>query len=175
MDARDRTHQEEPEATRSADAPARPQPSRRVHALQRSAGNRAVSALLAREPDDATPADTRKADSGIGVVTLTGIGAIPVLSVSLGPERRPAGPSGGGASGDRDTKTQTATFSSRVGEHSVKLAQAVAAGTPVAGDIAISGAVVFKLAGAFLTSYSMSPGGGSDPTESFAIVFEPAA
>ena len=121
MDARDTTRQEEPEAVRGAAAAAPPQPARRVHSLQRSAGNRAVSALLAREPDDATPADARKPESGIGAVTLAGVGTIAIISMSLGPERRPSGVGGGGTTGDRDTKTQSASFTSRVGDHSAKL------------------------------------------------------
>src|SRR3954466_8270344 len=55
-----------------------------VLALQRSAGNQAVSALLARAPAPAQPKEKAESAGGSGArVTLPGIGTIAVESVGL--------------------------------------------------------------------------------------------
>ena len=146
----------------------------RARALQRSAGNRSVSALLAREPDDAQPEDSRTSDppksAAGGVATLDGIGAIPLLSVTIGAPGGSFGFGGGGATG-RSVPNQL-MCTSAVGDHSPKLNQAVATGASMAADVLIGTAFHLALAGAMVSSYSASGAGGDAPTESWSLVFE---
>jgi hypothetical protein len=113
----------------------RPQPIHDVLALQRSAGNQAVAAMLAREPE------TQQA----GHVTLTNIGKIPVHSFwrSSAPGR-----------GDRDAATELC-FVSKIGAHSTKLTQAMSSGTPVDGDIDVK-ALKVKITNAFVSHYQVA-------------------
>jgi hypothetical protein len=99
---RRRTEQSEPE--RSERAPERPPAGLDVLALQRSAGNHAVSALLARQPTDTEEAAPAKA-------TLTRVGVIPLDSFSQN------------LSGPRQIETGEPSINcvSKVGGHSGKL------------------------------------------------------
>ena len=100
MDTRDKARrvQRELDEARPGDRPALPEQAGRVLALQRSAGNRSLSARLARDPDTSTTDDTTKAQSSGGVVTMPGIGAVPVTSVRFGETPRVhSGPGAGAA------------------------------------------------------------------------------
>jgi hypothetical protein len=71
-----RTHEQEPEDVKAK--PPAPAPRPRVHAnllaLQRSAGNRAVSSILAREPDKTSPPTGATAAPRVNYVFLMGSG-----------------------------------------------------------------------------------------------------
>src|SRR4051794_7214738 len=98
-------------------------PAGRVLELQRSVGNRAVAALVARDPKPgAAPAKERHYE-----VKFPDIGTIEVLSWSWGESGR--GRHGSGGTG-RVTSNEL-NFSSEVGPHSAALMNATASGTPL--------------------------------------------
>jgi type VI secretion system (T6SS) effector Hcp len=146
MRVRDEQTRSEPAARRSKLGPGDP-----VLALQRSAGNRAVGALLARQPaETATDADTQTR------VVLPGIGTVPLLSFSWN-----VGYNG------RSTELQ---LQSVQGDHSAKLARASIDGTAMDVEvIAPRGGVTMHifLKGALVSSYSLSS--GDRPTESWTL------
>ena len=138
-------------------APARPPES--VLALQRSAGNQAVSALLARSPEPAKPKDEKASGAR---ATLPGIGTIPLLSVSFG---------GGG---NKAGSVREIVVSSKVGEHSPKLFKASLDGQPMEVEVVLpsgTSALRLTLKGALVTSYSTS-GQDEHATESWTLNFE---
>ncbi len=115
-----------------------------VLALQRSAGNAAVSALLAREPVAEELKSAEKADtSATGTVTLTGIGAIPLLAFSMGGSGRSKGES-------------SFEFTSKPGPHSDKLIRALTEGTVVDAEVVLTSGLKIKLLKASIASYSTS-------------------
>src|SRR5215218_11432549 len=125
-----------------------------VLALQRSAGNKAVSALLARSPDTAKPKQDDKSAATEGArATLPGIGTIPLLSVSFGGGRAPTA----GATGPGEARTpQEIVFSSKAGEHSPMLFKAAHDGKPMDVDVIMpSGKSTrrLKLSKAIVSSY----------------------
>jgi hypothetical protein len=146
----------------------RPPAADRVLALQRSAGNQAVSALLARSPDATKRKDDEKGAAAAGArATLSGIGTIPLLSVNFGVTRAPTGR---GEEGKAPTP-QEIVFSSKVGEHSTKLNKAVLDGQPMEVEVILpagGSTLRLKLKGAIVSSYSTSGGEGS-ATETWAL------
>ena len=107
--------EEEPVHEHATPAPPARTAADDVLALQRSAGNRAVSAMLAREP---APADA-KAPAAAATATLSGIGTIPLLSVNLDAGRGIQGPVGRGS--DRDSQgPREIVVTSRQGKHASK-------------------------------------------------------
>ncbi len=161
-----------PEALDQGRQVARPLPaagSGRVRALQRSAGNRSLSALLARDPDTPVPEEgpAQMSTGGTGVVTLGDIGAIPVGSATLGgPQGQPTHMGGGGSAGRSNPREMS--FTSIVGDHSPKLFKALSDGTSMPGDVAV-GDFHVTLTGAIVSRYSTS--GGDTPAESWALNF----
>jgi hypothetical protein len=156
MDRRTRQRQDEPER-RAADERQVPRsPADAVLDLQRGAGNRAVSSLLARAPDtkEAAVTGTR--------ATLPDIGTIPLQSVQLGGSRHP-----GRGRGEEDEK-QTGgeiVVSARVGKHSQALLKASLDGKPMTVEIVIAGGereLRLELKGAIISSYSAGSGGGEE-------------
>jgi hypothetical protein len=117
MRARDeQTRGESTTERRTAAAGAEP-----VLALQRTAGNRAVNALLARQPvETTTEAATTEADRQMRAV-LAGVGTIALLSYSVG--------------GDDRYRTHDVHFMSEQGDHSAKLAQAAIDGSAMDVDV----------------------------------------
>src|SRR5688572_8165504 len=114
------------------ESPRRPV-AERVLALQRSAGNRAVSDLLARSPD------AKEAEKGAAAglrVTLPGIGTIPLLSVSFGASSGRGGP---GSGSGKAPAVREIGLSSKVGEHSSKLLKASLDGQPMDAEIILPG------------------------------------
>jgi Type VI secretion system effector, Hcp len=138
-----------------------PRPEQRVLALQRSAGNRAVSAMLARAPETAVPADAK--DTAGPTATLSGIGTIPLLSVGLDPAGGPP---------DREGEAKLPKdilLTSKLGKHSALLSKASADGTSMDVEIVMprgGGALRIKLTGAVVSSYS-----ASGETESWQLSF----
>ena len=99
-------------------------PADDVLALQRAAGNRAVGALLARQPHTtATPGKPapKEAAQGASYVLMPGIGTVPLVAFSWGGrETHNAGP---GRTDVRDIH-----ITSRVGPHSAMLQAAITEG-----------------------------------------------
>ncbi len=166
MHERDRARgPEETDRREPAVQPLRLDAAEGVLALQRGAGNQAVSAYLARSPDAGAPTEERKPASGAAAgssATLPGIGTIALLSVSFG----------GGDIGSRPGKvlTKDVVFSSRVGEHSAKLMKASFDGNPMAVEVVLQRGKSthrIKLTGAIVSSYSTT--GGENATESWTL------
>ena len=131
-----------------------------VLALQRSAGNQAVNALLAR---DAAPADTKggagKTDeAAVGNATVSGIGVIPLLSF----QNRVEG------AGARETKTEF-VLTSKVGSHSAALTASVAKGAPLTIEVELKNGFKVKLEEAYISSYTTSDSQG-ETIETWTIV-----
>jgi hypothetical protein len=135
-----------------------------VLALQRSAGNHAVSAMLAREP-----ADAKAPPAAAATARLPGIGTIPLQSVSLDPGRF-QGPAGGGGERSRAT-TREIVVTSRQGKHSSLLARAAISGGPMTVEIVMAqGKLKLTLENALISSYSTA-GGSEGEIESWTLDF----
>ena len=160
---------------RSQEAPRRePEPvPAQLLALQRSAGNRAVAAMLARDAkappkpkDDKAP----PAKPAGPYVTIDGIGAIPVASFQWGSNR---GPGGSGGHGGDQPQVSEIQFSSKIGPHSTDLFRATLSGEAHDAEIVYptkDGELRIKLKGAMVSSYSVS-GDGKDAMESWTLNF----
>ena len=102
----------DPERTDDERRPVVPGPAADLLALQRSAGNQAVRAMLSREPKPTAPP---KKETGFRVV-FPGIGTIPVESIQMGAtQARPGRPA------EREPGPPAFSdmhFTSRVGGHS---------------------------------------------------------
>jgi hypothetical protein len=144
---RKRRPQAEPEAAEAQRAPLH-----NVLALQRSAGNQAVTAMLAREPE------TEKA---YGTVALTSIGAIAILSFSMDTHSPP-----------NKSDTREFQFVSRVGTHSDKLSQALLKGTVHDAEVEVGGGrMKVKMENAMVSAYQVSDDAqGGGPVESWSLV-----
>jgi len=169
-------HVREP-SRRGEEPPARAAEQLPQHALlelQRTAGNRAVGAMLARDTTTAEPADAKKqaVPSGPHVI-VPGIGAIPVESFSLSVAKQ--GPGGGPDTEERPKKDKgkqddelpggDVSFTSKQGEHSSELFRWSHQGP--AKDLVIvvpKGETVVRitLKNALITSFNLSSGGDAD-------------
>ena len=151
---RDRREGAEPEALPVQ----RPRPIHNVLALQRSAGNQAVAAMLSRQPvaEETRGGGSEKA-AAVGKATLTGIGAIPILSFNMAT----------GGTGKGKTPTSDYSFSSSVGPHSSKLQEALLQGKVIDAEVEVKSFKV-KLLKAMLVSYSTSSGEG-ELTETWTL------
>jgi type VI protein secretion system component Hcp len=139
-------------------------------ALQRSAGNRAVAAMLARDTK-APPkpkADKAAPPKPTGPhVMIEGIGVIPLESFQWGSHHGPGGHGGG------QPQVTEMQFSSKIGPHSNDLFRATLSGEAHDAEIVYptkDGELRIKLKGAMVSSYSMS-GEGKDAMESWSLNF----
>lgn len=147
--------------------PARATPAGDVLALQRSAGNRAVAALLAR---DATKPKEEKTPQGTGPrVIFPGIGEIPVESFQLAGMR--SVPRRGSREEPEEKLPKEILFTSKVGEHSDALMRAMVQGDVRNVEVILPQGSRLKLKGAIVASYNVSSG-GDQPTESWSLSFE---
>jgi len=150
-----------------------PTPAAGLLAVQRSAGNRAVASLLAR---DATP--TAPTQQRVKYVTMPGIGDIPIESVQSAVSQ------GGRGAGRPETdpgkgksKPREVVLTSLVGDHSAELVRANLEGTefdPAEIVLTKDGKpyLRIKLAKAMVSSYSVAGGHGDRPTESWTLTAE---
>jgi type VI protein secretion system component Hcp len=171
MRKRDRAREHDgSERRRPGEPPPRSDVAETMLALQRSAGNQAVSALVARSP----AGDEKESAKGGGArATLADIGTIQLLSVSF-PTSAPAGT---GRSADREQGEPTVrelVLTSRAGEHSPKLARAASDGKTMEVEVIVSGrkAMRLKLTGAVVSSYQMSGGGQPEEIETWTLDFQ---
>ena len=150
---------------RSADrpderAPERPKPIHNVLALQRSVGNQAVAAMLAREPVAEEAKTGGEEEKAYGKATLAAIGAIPILSFTMGV-----------SSPDSKTQQRDFQFTSRVGGHSDRLMGALVAGSVHDAEVDIGGGrMKLKMEKAMVSSYQISGDAGSKPLEYWTLV-----
>ena len=129
-------------------APAPTSRAARMLALQRTAGNHAVAAMVARE---AAP----KQEPAPGLAIVEGIGGIPLESVSLGEVRK-------GGSREKPTTSRDIGVMSKEGAHSAALQRASQDGTAFEVELHIGDKVIVKLHKAMITSFAISGHGGGD-------------
>ena len=153
---------------RRDDAAPRQDAAATMLALQQSAGNQAVGALLARAPDG-EPGKTERPE-GTAQVTLGGIGTIQVQSVQLPASTGGAGSGSGGRRREKPAGGQL-TFTSRVGPHSSALVRASAEGKGMNGRVDFPGGLHLELSNALVSSYQVSKADDGD-TETWTIEVE---
>ena len=142
LSMRHHEHERRPDDRRDERAPERPKPIHNVLALQRTAGNQAVAAMLARQPvAEETTGGTAKQQE-LGTVKLTKIGVIPILSFTMG------------SSSGRGHEATDYSFMSAVGTHSAKLMEALMSGTVVDAEVDVKS---FKLKLAEHSSATIRP------------------
>ncbi len=152
---------------RPAEVPAR-SAAEQVLALQRSAGNRAVGSMLARDATTAEPADAKPADEKApgSRCVYPGIGTIPLLAVQLG-----------GSSIGRGRRNPDAEDSGEIvvvseqGEHSAKLMQEAQSGSGKDVEIQMTGLKIL-LKNALISAYSVDSRGDDKPTESWTLSYQ---
>jgi hypothetical protein len=136
----------------------------RMIALQRTAGNHAVAAMLAREakPKEAPPAPA--------LAVVEGIGTIPLLSFSMAEEQRGAH---GARGSDREQPAKPPprdiNVMSNQGEHSSALQLAAQRGDTFEVELFVGAKVRIKLHKAMITSFSISGHGGDAPIDSWTL------
>ena len=123
-------------------------------ALQRTVGNRAVGAMLARDATtaEAEPADAKSPGGSRAAIEMGSLGKIALDSWNF----PTSGGTGGGHGGSQ--KPRDISLQSQGGKHSPKLAEAVAKGTPYESAVIDAGHVVYRMTDVFVSSYQ--PGGG---------------
>ena len=152
------------------------EPADKLLALQRSAGNQAVSALLARSPDGAKPKETdkerpRPREPERRCPASARSRSCPSASAGAPRAGRRAGR--GSARAIRKSGGEIA-FASKAGEHSSKLFKASIDGQPMVVEVIMPGgksALRIELKGAIVSNYVTS-GEGDDATESWTLNFE---
>ncbi len=167
----------DPERTDDERRPDVPGPAADLLALQRTAGNRAVGALLARQPKPTAPKEKPKAPAPAATgnrVVFPGVGTIPIESIQMGGGRTPPGP---GSGGDREAPPSVSEIvvTSLQGDHSPALFRASIDGKGVDVEIILEHgkeAVVIELTNAIVSNYSVSGSGGEGtPRESWTLNF----
>src|SRR5215210_621487 len=154
-----------------------PGPAADVLALQRTAGNRAVGALLARQPKPAAPKEKPKEPAPVtgNRVVFPGIGTIPVESVQMGGGRNITNPSGTGSGREGGAPAiSEIVITSLQGEHSTALFRASLDGKGADVEVILESGkqkMVLKLKNALVSSYSVSGHGGDKPLESWTLNF----
>ena len=179
-------HQLEPEPPERPQPTVAPEPvtstapAERMLALQRQIGNRAVSALLARDPTPKTPPKMPapkppELKDGIWAI-VPGVGTIELHSAQLGQHRQIRSPAGRGTSREPATAPTEIVVTSDHGDHSDKIFRWSLSGEPALVEIRfIKGGKAYltiKLHQALITSYSVSGHGGGvedRPLESWVL------
>ena len=153
-----RMHDEE-RAAEQRDKPSAPapNPAARILALQRTAGNHAVAAMLARE------AKPKQPEPAHAVAFVDGLGSIPLLAVGLGETHK---------GGDREhpTTSRDIPVTSKQGDFSAALALASQRGDVFEVELFVGDNVRIKLHKAMITSFSTANGSGGDgPMDSWSF------
>jgi hypothetical protein len=128
----------------------------RMIALQRTAGNHAVAAMLAREakPKQVAPAP--------GLAILQGLGSIPLLSVQIG-QGAPL-PS----HAEKAAAPPEVAIMAKQGDHSAMLERASRSGPAFEADVFIGEKIHLKLHKALVSSYRLDSS-GDGPVESWVL------
>jgi Type VI secretion system effector, Hcp len=160
MDRRKRSRPEDERERRAPDAP--PAPAHPLLELQRGAGNRAVSSLLARAPDTKEKEKAKEAAPTGTRATLPDVGTVPLLSVQFGGS---GGPGRGRQKDDEKDTSGEIVLTSKAGKHSPLLLKASLAGQPMTVEVVIEGSggtLRLELKGAMISSYSTGSGSGEE-------------
>ena len=133
-------------------------------ALQRTVGNHAVAAMLAREakPKQEAPAHA--------VAFISGIGSIPLLSFSM-PEPQTGSHAAPGGDREKPAKPPPRDFDvmSKQGNHSSALSRAYSQGGTFEVELLVGEHLRLKLHKALIAAYSMGDGAGDGPLESWTL------
>ena len=153
-----RSHEQERDVRRRDEAGAAAAPvsrAARIIALQRTAGNHAVAAMLAREakPKQVAPAP--------GLAILHGIGSIPCLSVQID---QPAHPS---QSREKSAPPEL-VITGKQGDHSAALERASRSGPAFDADVFIGEKVQLKLHKVLVSSFRVE-NSADGPVESWVL------
>jgi type VI protein secretion system component Hcp len=151
-----------------------------VLALQHQIGNRAVGAMLARDPKPKTPAKAPAKEPELkdGIwATVPGVGLIELQSAQLGMHRTTTSPVGRGNSREAEAPAVTEiVVTSKLGDHSNDLFRAAMWGEGKKVEIRfVKGGKAYMtitLHQAMITSYNVSGSGGDvdgAPLESWAL------
>jgi hypothetical protein len=125
-------------------------------ALQRTAGNHAVAAMLARE---AAP----KQEPAHALAIVEGVGTIPLESVALGEAHK-------GGSREKPVTTREVGVMSKQGDHSMALQLASQNGTAFEVELLIGEKLRVKLHKAMISAFSTADGhGGDGPMDSWTF------
>lgn len=150
-----REHERESRERGEGSAPAPISHAARIIALQRTAGNHAVAAMIAR---DAAP---RQAEPTYGLAVLDGIGTIPLLSVSYAEPQR--------GTGAQPVELHDVQVMSKVGEHSSQLQRAAQQGEAFEAEVLAGDKVRLKLHKAAITAFSEGDGHGGEAIDSWTL------
>jgi hypothetical protein len=151
-----RWHEEEREAQeRDQPVVAPVSHAARMIALQRTVGNHAVAAMLARE---AAP----KQEPAHAIAIIEGLGTVPLESVSLGEEHK-------GGSREKPITTREVSVMSKQGAHSSALQRASVDGQVFEVELLIGDKLRVKLHKAMISTFSMSGHGGEGPMDSWSL------
>jgi type VI protein secretion system component Hcp len=156
---------------------ARPGAHAPVLELQRMAGNRAVNALLARDPKTKAPPPKKQDPPKHNHVVIEGMAPILVESAQIGQVRPRIGSDRGAEREKPAPQVSEITVTSLLGDHSTELFQKSLWGKPFSAEIVFvkpDGQVYLriKLKNALISSYSVSGHGGSPdakPMESWTL------
>jgi len=154
-----RTHDEE-RAAQARDIPSAPAPvsaAARILALQRTAGNHAVAALLARE------AKPKEPEPAHAVAFVEGLGSIPLVALGLGATHK---------GGDREhpSTNQDIPVTAKQGQYSSALALASQRGDVFEVELFVGEKVRLKLHKAMISAFSTADGhGGDGPMDSWTF------
>jgi len=124
-------------------------------ALQRTVGNHAVAAMIARE---AAP----KQQPAHTLAIVEGLGTIPLESVSLGEAQK-------GGSREKPVTTREIGVMSKQGDHSSALQLASQNGTAFEVELLIGEKLRVKLHKALIASFAVNGHGGEGPMESWTL------
>jgi hypothetical protein len=154
-----RVHDEEREVRRRDEAGAVAAPishAARMIALQRTVGNHAVAAMLARE------AKPKEPEPSHGLAIVSGIGTIPLVAVGLGEQRK---------SGDREhpATSQEIAVMSKQGDFSSALALANQRGDVFEVELFVGDKVRLKLHKAMISAFQVNGHGGDGPVDSWTL------
>ena len=159
-------HHEEEREAQARDRPLAPAPishAARILALQRTAGNHAVAAMLAREakPKQEAPAN--------GLAIVDGIGTIPLLSFSMSEEQHGAHSAGRDREKPAKPPPRDVYVMAKQGDYSAAIALAASRADAFEVELLIGEKLRLKLHKAVVASYSTGDGNGDGPVDSWSF------
>jgi|tagenome__1003787_1003787.scaffolds.fasta_scaffold20857422_2 hypothetical protein len=128
----------------------------RIIALQRTVGNHAVAAMLARE------AKPKAAEPAHGLAIVEGLGTIPLIAVQLGELRK-------SADREKPAASQEITVMSKMGDQSAALALASQHGDVFEVELFVGEKLHLKLHKAMVSMFQENGHGADGPVDSWVL------
>src|SRR3954464_311359 len=129
----------------------------RILALQRTVGNHAVAAMLARE---AKPKAAAAPSPGLAI--LDGLGSVQCLAVQIDHHAQ------GSGSGQKDAPPPEIVITAKQGDHSARVERAARSGLAFGADVFVGEKVHLKLHKALVSSYRVDDS-SDGPVESWVL------